>query len=155
MAIATLKNFDEYEKNYYSSLQAHPNYKTLASIIEPFLKEIIEEGEFYVRVHTQTLKQILLSGRLKNALEASGSASFGGGKSRINSTVHLFNCNTEELKDSDYPRFGYLSCKDRRRNFFATADMGFQYGMSVIRLKKEKLSSFFLVFLSVIYFNNL
>ena len=45
MAIATLKNFDEYEKNYYSSLQAHPNYKTLASIIEPFLKEIIEEGE--------------------------------------------------------------------------------------------------------------
>ena len=139
MAIATLKNFDEYEKNYYSSLQAHPNYKTLASIIEPFLKEIIEEGEFYVRVHTQPLKQILLSGRLKNALEAAGAASFGGGKSRINSTVHLFNCNTEELKDSDYPRFGYLSCKDRRRNFFATADMGFQYGMSVIRLKKEKL----------------
>ena len=139
MTIATLKNFDEYAKNYYASLQAHPHYKELASIIEPFLKEIIENGEFYVRVHTQKLKQILLSGKLKNALETSSSASFGGSKARKNSIEHLFNCNTEELKDSDYPRFGYLSCKDRRVNFFATADMGFQYGMTVIRLKKENL----------------
>lgn len=139
MTAATLKHFDEYVRNYYSSLQAHPNYKNLASIIEPFFKEIIEKGEFYVRVHTQSLKQILLSGKLKNALETTGSASFGGSKARKNSTVHLFNCNTEELKDSDYPRYGYLSCKDRRVNFFATADMGFQYGMTVIRLKKENL----------------
>ncbi|MGN0901893.1 MAG: hypothetical protein ACI4M9_01285, partial [Succinivibrio sp.] len=85
------------------------------------------------------LMSIIKSGRLKNALETKGTASFGGSKIRVESTKLLFNCSEDKMVDKDYPRFGYLSCSDRKSNFFGTADMAYQYGYGVIKLKKKNL----------------
>ncbi|MGN1281920.1 MAG: hypothetical protein ACI4UM_08485 [Succinivibrio sp.] len=139
MTIATLQNFSQYQRAYYEALHRVPSFVEYASVIEPFLKEIAKSGEFYIRVHSEVLCSILHDRRIKNAIESSHSASFGGASARIDSTRYLFCCNPQKLKDKDYPRFGYLSCADRLTNYFATAQMGYQYGMCVIRLKKSNL----------------
>ena len=63
-----------------------PGFKDAASVIEDFLKKIIKEGDFYIKVPTKVLPLILECGYLKNALQAGRTASGGGPATRIKST---------------------------------------------------------------------
>lgn len=139
MDFNSLKNFDEYSDKYYEMLKHRSGFSDLASVIEPFLHQIIAKGDFYIRVRAEVLMLILTSGRFKNALENNGTVTFGGSKTRVESTRLMFNCDKNQMADKDYPRFGYLSCSDRKANFFGTYDMAYQYGTGVIKLKKNNL----------------
>ena len=46
MTLPCLKNFKNYQNNYYSILMQVPGFKDAASVIEDFLKKIIKEGDF-------------------------------------------------------------------------------------------------------------
>ncbi len=139
MTIPTLKDLPVYQNNYYSLMRIFPKFQECAAVIEDFLKKIIDAGDIYIRVHPETLPLILKDGYLKNSVETGTSATNGGSKARVSSTVCLFNCDSNKLADSDYPTFGYLSCKDPLKNQMATYEMSYQYGDVVIKLKKDHL----------------
>ena len=139
MTIPTLANLPVYQNNYYSLMRIFPEFQECATVIEYFLKKIIEAGDIYIRVYPKTIPLILKDGCLKNAVETGTSATNGGSEARITSTVCLFNCDKNKLADADYPTFGYLSCKDSFVNEIATYDMSFQYGDAAIKLKKDHL----------------
>lgn len=139
MSLPSLKNHRYFQNNYYSVLMQIPGFKEAASVIEDFLKKIIARGDFYVKVPTKVLPEILKSGYLKNALQAGRTASGGGIAVRIKSTEFMFGCSSSELNKPDYPRFGYLSCPDPKVNMLMTYDMSYQYGDATIKLKKNNL----------------
>lgn len=139
MTLPCLKNFKNYQNNYYSVLMQIPGFKESALVIEDFLKQIIAEGDFYIKVPTKVLPLILECGYLKNAVQAGKTASGGGPAARIKSTEFMFGCSQNELTKPDYPRFGYLSSPDPKINMLMTYDMTYQYGDATIKLKKDNL----------------
>lgn len=139
MTLPCLKNHKFFQNNYYTALMRIPEFQEAAPVIEDFLKKIIAQGDFYVKVPTKVLSEILKSGYLKNALQAGRTASGGGIPSRIKSTEFMFGCSASELTKPDYPRFGYLSTPDPKVNMLMTYDMSYQYGDATIKLKKTNL----------------
>lgn len=136
----TLVNFKQHQEEYLKLLEKFPMFKeVIAGTLVTFLKKVIDEGCFYIRVHAHNLPKILEDGRLANVIETGTSASFGGKKHRITSTDILFGCNKENLSPEDYPKFGYLSTADGMDNVIHTYDMGYKYGNIVIKLRKENL----------------
>ena len=51
----TLVNFKEYQQKYYEQILKYPYMREVAFQIEKFLREIIEDGAFYLRVHSKTV----------------------------------------------------------------------------------------------------
>ena len=92
MSLPCLKNFKNYQNNYYSILMQIPGFKDAAPVIEDFLKKIIAEGDFYIKVPTKVLPLILECGYLKNALQAGRTASFSSTSVRNQSTEFMFAC---------------------------------------------------------------
>jgi hypothetical protein len=138
----TLVNFKEYQQKYYEQILKYPYMREVAFHIEKFLRDIIEDGAFYLRVHSKTLPRIIESGRIMNVMETGSSATVGGADVRRESTGVLFGVDTSTLEPQDYPKFGYLSADRISDNLISTYDMVYQYGGVVFRFKKEKLFPF-------------
>ena len=51
MTIPTLANLPVYQNNYYSLMRIFPKFQECATVIEDFLKKIIEAGDIYIRVY--------------------------------------------------------------------------------------------------------
>lgn len=49
----------------------------------------------------------------------------------------LFGCNLDGLAPEEYPKFGYLSQADSKRDLLINADLCYQYGSVALKLKKE------------------
>ncbi|MCC8114403.1 MAG: hypothetical protein LIP03_10540 [Bacteroidales bacterium] len=134
---ASLAQHQQWQQKYLKLLERIPGYSMVAPKIEDFLRRIIDKGEFYMRVRPDRLAPILESGRIKNVMETGTSATMGGAEVRRKSTEMLFGCKAYDLKDSDYPKFGYLSTADAKIDALMNADMAWHYGDALIRMDKK------------------
>ena len=135
----TLENFDSYQTTYYRRLFALPYFAQIASVIERFLKAIVERGEFYTRVQIKILESILESGTLKSMIETHRGTTNGGENTRKEVIENLFGCDTSAMQAADYPKYGFLSQPDGRRDLLVNAHMSMQFGDVSIRLKKSRM----------------
>ena len=124
---------------YQEQLKKLPYYKMVAPIVEGFLKQIINHGAFYIRVHTSALPGILESKRIKSVIETGTGATNGGEKTRREVTEALFGCNANKLMPSEFPKYGFLSQEDAEKDLYINGGMWCQYGDISIQLKKERL----------------
>lgn len=137
--IKTLEKFDSYQAAYYRRLSRLPYFPQIASVIENFLKAIVERGEFYIRVQTYVLEDILTSGSIKSMMETHRGTTNGGEDTRRQVTENLFGCDTAILEPADYPKYGFLSQADAKRDLIVNAHMSMQFGDTSIRLKKNRM----------------
>lgn len=135
----TLINFKQYQEEYYDRLLTYPHMDVVTTVIELFFKEIIKEGAFYLRVKNQDLPAIVESKFIKNVMETNTSATIGGAKVRLASTKALFGCDPSTLEPHEFPKFGYLSINDPKKNLVTSYELSYQYGNTVFKLNKEKL----------------
>lgn len=135
----TLENFDKYQAAYYRRLSGLPYFPQIATVIENFLRDIIERGEFYMRVHTDVLEGILTSGCIKSMTETHHGTTLGGENTRKEVTASLFGCDTGSLQPADYPKYGFLSQPDAKRDLIVNAHMSMQFGDVSIRLRKDRM----------------
>ena len=133
----TLANLDSYQAEYYRRLEALPYFTQIAPVIERFLAAIVERGEFYTRVQTPVLADILEAGSIKSMAETNSGTTLGGIATRKAVTASLFGCDTAALSVADYPKYGFLSQADARRDLLINAAMAMQYGDVSIRLRKN------------------
>lgn len=69
-----------------------------------------------------------------------GKGTTGGGMDTRRETVKaLFGCDTDKLTPEEYPKFGYLSQADCKRDLLVNAEMCYQYGSVAFKLKKERM----------------
>lgn len=135
-----LKNFKSYHDNYYNSIinNLQDDIEKI-KFIENFFKNAIESCDFSILVSLKTLKNIVNDNYFKNVIETGDGASMGGKESRIELVKESFNVDTSNLRDKDYPKYGYLSCKDKLVENFCNYSMLSQYGHVIVTLKKENL----------------
>lgn len=135
----TLEYLDNYQTAYYRRLSNLPYFTQIAAVIENFLKNIIERGEFYIRVQTDVLESILESGSIKSMMETHQGTTNGGEDTRRQVTENLFGCATTTLLPADYPKYGFLSQSNARRDLMVNAHMSMQFGDASIQLDKSRL----------------
>lgn len=135
----SLRNLPEHQEAYRQKLLALPYYKMIAPIIETFLRQIIDSGAFYLRVHASVLKPILESGRIKSLAETGKGTTNGGPKTRKDAIEALFGCNASKLLPSEFPKYGFLSQADPQLDLIINGGMWAQYGDVSIKLKKDRL----------------
>lgn len=135
----TLANLDSYQAEYYRRLAALPYFTQIAPVIECFLAAIVERGEFYTRAQTPVLADILEAGSIKSMAETNSGTTLGGIATRREVTASLFGCDTAALSAADYPKYGFLSQADARRDLLINAPMAMQYGDVSIRLRKNRM----------------
>ena len=135
----SLQHLAQYQADYYRRMFALPYFPQVANVIENYLRQIVDYGAFYLRVHTSALPAILASGCVKSMMETYTGATNGGVETRKEVVKILFNCDTGSMRPEDYPKFGFLSQPDAVRDFFFNGGMWCQYGAVSIQLKKERL----------------
>jgi len=111
----------------------------VAPIVEGFLRQIINHGAFYVRVHVSSLEGILESKRIKSVMETGTGATNGGKDTRREVVEALFGCNANKLLPSEFPKYGFLSQPDAVKDLYINGGMWCQYGDVSIQLKKDRL----------------
>lgn len=135
----SLEKLDQYQAEYYAKLSQLPHFNQISTMIEDFLKAIISRGEFYTRVHINVLGDILASGTIKSMMETHRGTTNGGEATRREVTANLFGCDTSRMEPADYPKYGFLSQADAKRDLLVNAHMSMQFGDASIRLKKQRM----------------
>lgn len=136
----SLYNFSTYQSEYHERLKRlGPPYMMVASIIEPFLRDIIDKGAFYLRMHRHVLPKVLDTKCIKSQVETKHGRTEGGPETRREVTKMLFGADIDRMSDHDFPKYGYLSCDNPVIELFWGDEMQFQYGNVLVRLKKERL----------------
>lgn len=136
----SLSKHSSYLNEYHKRLLRYGQpYIVASQIIEPYLRKIVEQGAFYLRIHRETLPMVLDSKRIKSQMETGDGTTMGGPETRREVTAELFGADIRKMKKADYPKYGYLSCDDSRLELFSGGEMEYQYGNVLIKLKKERL----------------
>lgn len=136
---ATLSAFNSYQDEYYRRLLQLPYFDKMAKVIEDFLYKIVSNGSFYLRVPVAALPAIIQTGRIKSMMETGKGTTNGGTETRREVVKALFGCNVDRLAPEEYPKFGYLSQADSKRDLVINADLCYQYGSVALKLKKERM----------------
>ena len=135
----SLQALAAHQSAYQELLRQQPYYKMVAPIVEGFLRQIINHGAFYIRVHASSLEGILESKRIKSVMETGKGATVGGKETRQEAVEALFGCNANKLLPSEFPKYGFLSQSDAVKDLYVNGGMWCQYGDVSIQLKKERL----------------
>ena len=135
----SLRALAAHQSAYQELLRQQPYYKMVAPIVEGFLRQIINHGAFYLRVHVSSLEGILESTRIKSVMETGTGATNGGKDTRREVVEALFGCNANKLLPSEFPKYGFLSQPDAVKDLYINGGMWCQYGDVSIQLKKERL----------------
>ena len=135
----SLQALAAHQSAYQELLRQQPYYKMVAPIVEGFLRQIINHGAFYIRVHVSSLEGILESKRIKSVMETGTGATNGGKETRMEAVEALFGCNANKLLPSEFPKYGFLSQSDAVKDLYINGGMWCQYGDVSIQLKKERL----------------
>ena len=135
----SLRALATHQSAYQELLRQQPYYKMVAPIVEGFLRQIINHGAFYLRVHVSSLEGILESKRIKSVMETGTGATNGGKDTRREVVEALFGCNADKLLPSEFPKYGFLSQSDAVKDLYVNGGMWCQYGDVSIQLKKERL----------------
>ena len=135
----SLRALAAHQSAYQELLRQQPYYKMVAPIVEGFLRQIINHGAFYVRVHVSSLEGILESKRIKSMMETGTGATNGCKETRREAVEALFGCNANKLLPSEFPKYGFLSQSDAVKDLYVNGGMWCQYGDVSIQLKKERL----------------
>lgn len=135
----SLRALAAHQLAYQELLRHQPYYKMVAPIVEGFLRQIINHGAFYIRVHVSSLEGILGSKRIKSVMETGTGATNGGKDTRREVVEALFGCNANKLLPSEFPKYGFLSQPDAVKDLYVNGGMWCQYGDVSIQLKKERL----------------
>ena len=134
--IETLKNFEENQTNYINNHNKQINEQEEKTIIN-FLDNLINENNLGMCVPLKNLKEIIESDKIKNQLELNIEI-HGTTESRKESIKYLFGV-TENIKEEDYPKFGFILDKDPLRHMLTDTNIFYQYGNIILILKKENL----------------
>lgn len=113
---ATLSAFNSYQDEYYRRLLQLPYFDKMAKVIEDFLYKIVSSGSFYLRVPVAALSAIIQTGRIKSMMETGKGTTNGGTETHREVVKALFGCNVDRLVPEEYPKFGYLSQADSKRD---------------------------------------
>ena len=135
----SLRALAAHQSAYQELLRQQPYYKMVVPIVEGFLRQIINHGAFYLRVHVSSLEGILESKRIKSVMETGTGATNGGKDTRREVVEALFGCNANKLLPSEFPKYGFLSQPDAVKDLYINGGMWCQYGDVSIQLKKERL----------------
>lgn len=135
----SLQALAAHQSAYQELLRQQPYYKMVQPIVEGFLRQIINYGAFYLRVHVSSLPGILESKRIKSVMETGTGATIGGKETRQEAVEALFGCNAKKLLPSEFPKFGFLSQPNAEKDLYINGGMWCQYGDVSIQLKKERL----------------
>ena len=65
----TLLKFDAYQDRYYRKLMQLPYFDLVHPIVEQFIRQIVAQGAFCMRVTPKVLAQILADGYIRNKME--------------------------------------------------------------------------------------
>lgn len=135
----SLQALAAHQAAYQERLLQQPYYRMVQPIVEGFLRQIIDHGAFYLRVHISSLEGIHESRHIKSVMETGKGATNGGKETRREVTEALFGCNAKKLLPSEFPKFGFLSQPDAEKDLYVNGGMWCQYGDVSIQLKKDRL----------------
>ena len=139
-----LKYAPYHDQVYYDKIQKKKYTREEIQIIENFLKETVNESDFSVATHIECINSIIDQNQIKSSVQIDWDSIKNSkyDKQRIDrrwATAEIFNVDISELEASDYEKYGYLSCKDKRQDIEDGSDVPFYYGNVIMNLEKENV----------------
>lgn len=136
---SSLINYEAYQQRYYGQLQAFPPFREMAPVVERFIGEIADEGEFCIRMGIDALEKVVASGSIMSMVETGCGTTNGGPEVRKQVVCTLFGCRQGDMQPQDYPKFGYLGPRKVISDYLANNGMDYQYGSVIVRLDKRRV----------------
>lgn len=141
-----LQNYKPVHDAIYSQKIDENNYtQEEITTIENFLRNAISQSDFSIVVSIDNINDIIDADKYVSSVEMFWSPEPDGlisyneeYPSRKYVTPEFFHVNLKDLTGSDYEKYGYLSCKDKKQDFL-DSDMYEYYGNIVLNFKKENL----------------
>lgn len=136
----TLARFDQHQERYYKQLQKQPYFNMVSTVIEEYIRRIVDKGAFCLRVQPGVLENILKDGRLRNKMELSDQVYKGQNKdTRKEVTRIMFGQDPEILHPSEFHKYGYLTSPNMCKELVYNYSLVFQYGNVVMTLRKQRM----------------
>ena len=136
----TLLKFDAYQDRYYRKLMQLPYFDLVHPIIEQFIRQIVAQGAFCMRVTPKVLAQILADGYIRNKMELPDENPKGENKPIRKEVVRMmFGQNPEILQPAEFHKYGYLSSSQVRQDLLWNYSLVYQFGSVLITLRKDRM----------------
>ena len=141
----TLLRYAPYhDKIYYDTLRNKKYISEEVQTVENFLKETVSASDFSMATTAESINSIIGEDKIKSFVQINWDSIKNSkrNKSCIDrrwATSEIFNVDISELTASDYEKYGYLSCKDKRQDIEDGSDVPFYYGNVIMNLKKENV----------------
>ncbi len=139
-----LKYAPYHDQIYYDKIQKKKYTSEEIQTIENFLKETVNESDFSMATHIECMNSIIDEDKIKSSVQINWDSIKNSkcDKQHIDrrwATSEIFNVDISELEASDYEKYGYLSCKDKRQDIEDGSDVLVYYGNVIMNLKKENV----------------
>lgn len=105
--------------------------------VESFLKEIVEKSDFSMCVRAEDFEKIVESDRVKSMFETGHGTSNGGVETRREWVRRMYGVNPNSLENSDFPKYGVLTGKNKVADLARDPDLFYHYGSVMLTLRKE------------------
>ena len=139
-----LKYAPYHDQVYYDKIQKKKYTSEEIQTIENFLKQTVNESDFSMATHIECINSIIDQDQIKSSVQINWDSIKDSkyDKQRIDrrwATAEIFNVDISELEASDYEKYGYLSCKNKRQDIEDGSDVPLYYGNVIMNLKKENV----------------
>lgn len=130
----SLENFDEYQRNWVDRhfIMTRKEKK----VLQEGIQAVIDSNAYSMRVNAKDMQKII-NGGFKNQFETGSSGGTLSHSRRKTISKKLFGAEVDEMKISEFEKYGYLGSKDIRADYKSSATS--QYGKTIVKFKKDRL----------------
>ena len=133
----TLKNFDEYEKEWIDTHFEYLN-DSQKEFMRSQMQAMFDNCEYHMAISEDSLEKVLQGGRFKSIIEIDENNLMVEGRRIV--TEKAFGCDESTLTGAQHEKYGYLGNRDFVKDAREATALGEDsYGDVIVRFKRENL----------------
>jgi len=134
----------EHFRSYHDRMRAkfrkdHANEIERVKTVDEFLREVVEKNDFSMCIKLDAFQKAVADNSFKSMAETSYGTTIGGIDTRKQVVSTLFDVNADKLAPEEFPKYGLLTGKDKRKDLISYDDVFYHFGQILVTFKKENL----------------
>lgn len=134
----------EHFRSYHDRMRAkfrkdHANEIERVKTVDEFLREVVDKNDFSMCIKLDTFQKAVADNSFKSMAETSYGTTIGGIDTRKQVVSTLFDVNADKLAPEEFPKYGLLTGKDKRKDLISYDDVFYHFGQILVTFKKENL----------------
>jgi hypothetical protein len=135
----TLENFAKHAEEWEKTSLPPSLQEEHIQLLDKAIRDVFENNDFNMRLTSKALASVLEDGKFKNQMEVGQSRGLYDPTTRKTASAGLFGTDVDELKPSDFEKYGYLDSKDKAKALKNPAAAG--YGGVLVTFKRDRVAN--------------